>query len=37
MIDIILAWHTIDSILKIIGVILGVLVIVASLIGGTYR
>lgn len=37
MINIILAWHTIDSILKITGVILSVLVIVASLLGGTHR
>lgn len=38
MIDIIIAWHTIDSVLKIIGVALGILVIIASLIiGGTNR
>lgn len=38
MIDIIIAWHTIDSVLKLIGVALGILVIIASLIiGGTSR
>lgn len=38
MIDIIIAWHTIDSVIKIVGVALGVLCIIASLfVGGTNR
>ena len=38
MIDIIIAWHTIDSVLKIIGTALGVLVIIGFIaLGGSRK